>query len=68
MMNNHEFAAAAHAAVETVTKSESNFYCGSLFVRCDSLTAAKIKTALREALGCGVVVSKVGPEFAFDFI
>ena len=54
--------------VAAITPAEAVFYAGSLFVTCDSLTAAKIKTALREALGCGVVVSKVGPEFAFDFI
>lgn len=66
-MNNFEFAAAAQAAVESVTNSEANFYAGSLFVKCTPWDAAKIETALIEALKCGVIVSKVGPEYCYDF-
>ena len=66
-MNNFEFAAAAHAAVETVTKGKAVFYAGTLFVECDSHQAAKIQTALIEALKCGVIMCKIGNEAAFDF-
>jgi hypothetical protein len=44
------------------------FYAGTMFVTCDSKMAAKIETALIEAMKCGVIVSKVGPEYAFDFV
>jgi hypothetical protein len=43
-------------------------YAGTMFVTCNVSMAAKIKTALAGALNCGVIVSKVGPEFAFDFV
>jgi hypothetical protein len=43
-------------------------YSGTLFVECDARTAAKIETALIDELKCGVRVSKVGHEFAFDFV
>ena len=67
-MNKFEFAAAATEAAATVVDSEDvNFYGGSMFVFCDSKQAAKIETALIEALKCGVIVSKIGPEYGFDF-
>ena len=59
--------ATATEAIKQITDAEAVFYAGSLFVTCDSRTAAKIETALIEQLKCGVIVSKVGPEFAFDF-
>jgi hypothetical protein len=43
------------------------FYAGSMFVTCDAYMAAKIETALIKALNCGVIVSKVGPEYSYDF-
>ena len=45
-----------------------NMYAGTLFVECGAHTAAKIKTALIEGVECGVRMSKVGHEFAFDFV
>lgn len=59
--------ATATEVVAAITPAEAVFYAGSLFVQCDSRTAAKIETALIEVLECGVIVSKVGSEFAFDF-
>lgn len=44
-----------------------SMYAGTLFVECDALTAAKIKTALIDGLKCGVRMSKVAHEYAFDF-
>ena len=68
-LNKYELAAAATNTAATVVDSEDiNFYGGSMFVFCDSKQAAKIETALIEALKCGVIVSKVGPEYAFDFV
>ena len=46
----------------------TSVYCGTLFVECNARAAAKIETLLNEAMECGVIVSKVGPEFAFDFV
>ena len=72
--NYNEFAANVHTAVESVTKITGNLfdaaemYAGTLFVECTARDAAKIETALIEKLKCGVIVSKVGPEFAFDFV
>ena len=43
-------------------------YAGTLFVECNARAAAKIETALLEAMDCGVRVCKVGHEFAFDFV
>jgi hypothetical protein len=61
------FLTAATDVVAKFTPVEAVLYAGTLFVKCDRLTAAKIKTALREVLGCGVIHSQVGPEAAFDF-
>lgn len=72
MMTNADyqvFAAKATTAAATVVDQEDiQFYGGSMFVVCDSKQAAKIETALIEAMKCGVIVSKVGQEFAFDFV
>ena len=45
----------------------AQMYAGSLFVTCSARDAAKIETALINNLNCGVIVSKVGPEYTFDF-
>jgi hypothetical protein len=64
----HAFAAKATDAAATVVDSEDiSFYGGSMFVYCDSYQAAAIKAALVEALKCGVIVSKIGSEYGFDF-
>lgn len=56
--------------VAEVLKSDNSaaFTCGTLFVECTAKEAAKVETALLEATACGVVVSGVGTEFAFDFV
>ena len=67
-MNYNAFAANATIAAGTVIdESRVDFYAGTMFVTCTSYEAAKIETALIKALKCGVIVSKVGPQFAFDF-
>jgi hypothetical protein len=69
----NEFAGRAYLAIEEILLETSEqptaeFYAGTLFVKCNAYAAAKIETALRKALNCGVIVSKVGPEYSFDFV
>lgn len=71
-MNYQEHAAVAVTSVyEAVTDVQvantAHMYAGTLFVACTPRDAAKIETTLIENLNCGVIVSRVGPEFAFDF-
>lgn len=74
MMSNetyNEFAARAYLAIEDALVGETppvEFYAGTMFVKCNAYTAAKIETSLIKALRCGVIVSKVGPEYSFDFV
>lgn len=46
----------------------ATMYAGTLFVTCNAYSADKIKTALRNTMGCGVIQSKVGTEYSFDFV
>lgn len=59
------------AIVGKVLKQDdtANFCYGTLFVpEITAKQAAKIETNLIEALKCGIIVSKAGNEFCFDFI
>jgi hypothetical protein len=72
-LNYHVFTAKAFEAVyEALENSEvaktAQMYAGTLFVKCNAYSAAKIETALIKELECGVRVSRVGPEYAFDFV
>jgi hypothetical protein len=54
---------------DTIGDINANFVNGTLFIDCRSpYDAAKIETALIDSLKCGVIVSSVGYEFAFDFV
>jgi len=66
-MNKFEFEMTAENAAKAVCGASMQFYAGTLFVKCNSIEAARIETALIEALKCGVIVGKVGPEFCYDF-
>jgi hypothetical protein len=46
----------------------ADFFGGSLFVECTVPQAVKLKTALLNSLDCGIIMSRVGAESAFDFI
>jgi len=46
----------------------ANFYNGSMFVDCTARQAAEIETTLLEILNCGIVVTPLREEFAFDFV
>lgn len=56
--------------VATVLKSDkqASFTCGTLFVECSVREAIKIETSLLKILGCGIILSRVGDESAFDFV
>ena len=56
--------------VEDVLKSDNFAYFayGTLAVECSAKNAAKIETVLSKELECGIIVSKAGDEFLFDFV
>lgn len=58
------------AVAEVIERDRcANFYNGTMFVDCDASEAAEIETFLLEnVVNCGIVVSKVDREFAFDFV
>lgn len=58
---------------KVMNTTESNNWCaefkyGTLFVECTPKEAAKIETKLLDTLKCGIIVSKIDEEFAFDFV
>jgi hypothetical protein len=50
------------------TTRSADFYNGSMFVDCTASQAAEIETTLLEVLSCGIIVSPLRNEFAFDFV
>jgi hypothetical protein len=71
--NYHVFTAmafdAVHEALEnTEVAKTATMYAGTMFVECNAYSASKIETALIKKLKCGVIVSKVGREYSFDFV
>lgn len=46
----------------------ASFTCGSLFVECAVAEAIRLETALLKSLRCGIIISRVGPETAYDFV
>ena len=46
----------------------AEFSYGSMFVDCTASQAAEIETTLLEVLSCGIIVSPLRDEFAFDFV
>jgi hypothetical protein len=65
-----EFETKVLSIVSGILKSDrdADFYMGSLFAVCTAKQAAKIETALKESLECGIIVSPLRDEFAFDFV
>lgn len=47
---------------------KAEFTNGTLFVECSVADAVKIESALLEMLSCGIILSRVGSESAFDFV
>ena len=59
------------AGVATVLGREraASFTNGTMFVDCTVSEAVKIETALLEnVVTCGIILSRVGDESAFDFV
>ena len=57
--------------VATVLEREraAHFCNGTMFVDCTVAEAVKIETALLEnVVTCGIILSRVGDESAFDFV
>lgn len=46
----------------------AEFKYGTLFVECNAKQAAKIESKLLQSMKCGIIVSKIDEEFAFDFV
>jgi hypothetical protein len=60
---------AVHDALENSEVAKTaQMYAGTLFVKCNAYSAAKIETQLIKELACGVIVSKAGSEYSFDFV
>jgi hypothetical protein len=51
-----------------VSSYSAEFVNGTLFVECSVEKAVKLETALLNKLGCGIILSRVGGESAFDFV
>jgi len=58
------------AEVATVlgTTKAASFTNGTLFVECSVPDAVKIETALLNVVNCGIILSRVGDESAYDFV
>lgn len=56
--------------VAKVLKSDNKagFTNGTLFVECSVPEAVKIETALLKKVNCGIILSRVGSESAYDFV
>lgn len=51
-----------------VPSYSAEFVNGSLFVQCTVREAVKLETALLKELRCGIILSRIDGESAFDFI
>lgn len=47
---------------------KASFTNGTLFVECSIADAVKIETALLKVVNCGICLSRVGEETAYDFV
>ena len=47
---------------------KASFTNGTLFVECSVEQAVKIETALLKKVNCGIILSRVGAESAYDFV
>jgi hypothetical protein len=53
---------------ETLGNVTACFTCGTLFVECSIPDAIKLETELLSKVQCGIIISRVGAETAYDFI
>jgi hypothetical protein len=54
--------------VSTLGPVPASFTGGSLFVECTVPQAVRLETALLATMGCGIILSRVGDESAYDFV
>jgi len=68
-MQNTKFEQYVLDIVRLVNDPSASFFSGTLFVQCSEDTARAVFHKLTAWLGLGaVVVSKVGDEYAYDFV
>lgn len=53
---------------KVVGEGKASFTSGTLFVECSVRDAVRVESALLEYVDCGIILSRVGDESAFDFI
>jgi hypothetical protein len=53
---------------KTLGDVPASFTMGSLFVECSVPEAVRLETQLLETLSCGIILSRVGNESAYDFV
>ena len=53
---------------ETLGNVPAEFTNGSLFVECSVPEAVRLETELLCTLKCGIILSRVGSESAYDFV
>ena len=53
---------------KVVGEGKAAFTNGTLFVECSIPEAVKIESALLEYVDCGIILSRVGDESAYDFV
>lgn len=53
---------------EVVGEGKAEFTNGTLFVECSVADAVKIESELLDRLSCGIILSRVGDESAYDFV
>ena len=54
--------------VSTIGTVPAKFTNGSLFVECTVPEAVRLETQLLATMGCGIILSRVGNESAYDFV
>lgn len=55
-------------AFVAVPEYSAEFVNGSLFVQCTVPEAVKLETALLKEMRCGIILSRMDGESAFDFV
>ena len=53
---------------KTLGSVPAKFTCGSLFVECSIPEAITLETELISKMKCGIIISRVGSETAYDFV
>ena len=57
-----------NVVAKVVGEGKAAFTNGTLFVECSIPEAVRIESALLEYVDCGIILSRVGDESAYDFV